>query len=47
MEMLEDCNKYTNAITDKGERFTTESLFIVLILEQEKMIKELIAKLTF
>ncbi|MGA9843128.1 MAG: hypothetical protein WBP64_21330 [Nitrososphaeraceae archaeon] len=47
MEMLEDCNKYTNAITDKGEPFTTESLFIVLILEQEKMIKELIAKLTF
>lgn len=46
MEMLEGCNKYTNAITDKGEPFTTESLFIVLILEQEKMIKELIAKLT-
>lgn len=46
MEMIEHSNKYADAIHAKGEPFTTESLFIVLILEQQKMIKELITKLS-
>jgi phage shock protein A len=46
MEMIEDNNKYTDAINAKGEPFTTESLFIALILEQQKMIKDLITKLS-
>lgn len=46
MKMIEDCNKYADAINAKGEPFTTESLFIALILEQQKMIKELIAQIS-
>ncbi len=46
MEMIEDCNKYGDAINAKGELFTTESLFIALIMEQQKMIKELIAQIS-
>ena len=44
MTMMEDCNKYANVIKAKGDPFTKESLFIALILEQQKMIKELITK---
>jgi hypothetical protein len=46
MIMIEDCNKYIEAIKAKGEPFTTESLFIALILEQQKMIKKLIAQIS-
>ena len=46
MEMIEEINKYVDAINAKGEPFMTESLFIALILEQQKMIKELITKLS-
>jgi hypothetical protein len=46
MEMIEYNDKYTDAINAKGEPFTTESLFIALILEQQKMIKALITKLS-
>lgn len=46
IEMIEDCNKYADAIRAKGEPFTTESLFIALILEQQKMIKKLIAQIS-
>ncbi len=46
MEMIEEINKYVDAINAKGEPFMTESLFIALILEQQKMIKELIMKLS-
>jgi hypothetical protein len=44
--MLNDCKKeYTNSANAKGETFTTESLFMTLIFEQQKMINELITKL--
>lgn len=46
IEMIKDCNKYTDAIRAKGEPFTAESLFIALILEQQKMIKKLITKIS-
>ena len=39
MEMIEYKDKYTDAINAKGESFTTESLFIALILEQQKRLK--------
>ena len=34
VEMIEGCDKYADAINAKGEPFTTESLFIALIMEQ-------------
>jgi len=46
MTMIEDCNKYANAIEAKGDPFTTESLFIALIQEQQKMVKELIVQIS-
>ena len=46
MTMIEDCNKYANAINAKGELFATESLFIALLLEQQKMIIKLIAQIS-
>jgi hypothetical protein len=42
----DDCNKYANAINAKGELFATESLFIALLLEQQKMIIKLIAQIS-
>jgi hypothetical protein len=39
MEMIEGCNKYTDSITARRKPFTTESPFVTLILEQQKMIK--------
>jgi hypothetical protein len=32
-------------MNNKGENFSAESLFLILILEQQKMINELIVKL--
>jgi hypothetical protein len=46
MEMIKGCNKYADVINAKGELYTTESLFITLILEQQKMIKGLIAQIS-
>jgi hypothetical protein len=46
VKMIECCNKYADAINVKGEPSTTESVFIALILEQQKMIKELIAQIS-
>jgi hypothetical protein len=46
MKMIEDCNNYTDVINTKGELYTTELLFITLILEHQKMIKELIAQIS-
>jgi hypothetical protein len=47
-EMLEKCRRseYFNCVNAKGENFAAESLFLILILEQQKMIKELVAKLS-
>jgi hypothetical protein len=46
-EMLDKCKKkdYVDCAANKGENFSTEALFLVLIFEQQKMINELIRKL--
>jgi hypothetical protein len=45
-EMLDKCrkNEYIDCVKSKGENFSVESLFLILILEQQKMIKELIGQ---
>lgn len=45
-EMLDKCrkNEYIDCVKSKGENFSAESLFLILILEQQKMIKELIGQ---
>ena len=48
-KMLSECshNKdYVAAVSSKGENYSAESLFILLILQQQKMINELIAKVS-
>ena len=46
-KMLNECSKkeYAECMNAKGENFSAESLFLTLILQQQKMINELIAKL--
>lgn len=43
-EMLDKCRKseYFECVNAKGENFSAESLFLILIFEQQKMIIELI-----
>jgi hypothetical protein len=38
-------SEHVSCINDKGENFSAESLFLLLILQQQKMINELVAKL--
>ena len=48
-KMLSECshNKdYIAAVSSKGENYSAESLFMLLILQQQKMINELIAKVS-
>jgi hypothetical protein len=45
-EMLNECRKYGDAAIAKGDNYSTESLFMVLILQQQKMINQLIKKLS-
>jgi hypothetical protein len=48
-KMLSECREnedYIKATNSKDEYFSAESLFMVLILQQQKMINELIAKVT-
>jgi hypothetical protein len=47
-KMLSKCRKreYTDCVNGKGENFSAEALFLILIFEQQKMISELIAKLS-
>jgi hypothetical protein len=48
-KMATECqenNDYVRAASSKREAFTAESLFMILILQQQKMIKQLIAKLS-
>jgi hypothetical protein len=45
--MLSECREnedYARAASSKNEYFSAESLFMMLILQQQKMIDELIAK---
>jgi hypothetical protein len=47
--MLSECREkedYARAVNSKDEFFSAESLFMVLILQQQKTIKELIAKIS-
>jgi len=44
--MLNECRKYGDAAIAKGDNYSTESLFMVLILQQQKMINQLIKKLS-
>jgi hypothetical protein len=46
-KMLGECKKlgYSECASAKGENSSAESLFLILILQQQKMINELIAKL--
>ena len=47
-KMLNRCRKseYVSCVKVRGENFSAEALFLFLILEQQKMINELIAKLS-
>jgi hypothetical protein len=47
-EMLDRCKKteYVDCAPAKGEIFSTEALVLALIFEQQKMINELIRKLS-
>src|SRR5919201_1373118 len=48
-KMLSECvenEDYIKDVSSKDEFFSAESLFMVLILQQQKMINELIAKVT-
>ena len=47
-KMLSKCRKseYVSCVNAKGENFSAEALFLILILEQQKMINELIVKLS-
>ena len=50
-QMLSEClqadeEQYRNAVNSKGENYSTEPLFIALIFQQQKMISQLIAKLS-
>ena len=44
-EMLDECRKYGDAAIAKGDNYSTESLFMALVLQQQKMINQLINKL--
>ena len=48
-KMLEECQKqgeFAKAVNSKGESFAAESLFMALILQQQRMINLLINKLS-
>jgi hypothetical protein len=47
-KMLSGCQaeEYTKAVNSKGENYSIESLFRALILQQQKMINQLIATLS-
>jgi len=45
-QMLSECKKkeYFDCVNSKGKALSAESFFLILILEQQKMINDLIAK---
>ena len=45
-ECLTEEQEYVKAVNTKGENYSTESLFMALIFQQQKMDSELIAKLS-
>jgi hypothetical protein len=44
-KMLSNKEEYADCMSARGENFSTEALFMILIYEQQKMINELIARL--
>ena len=47
--MLSECGQnkdYIRAVSSKGEYYSAESLLMLLVLQQQKMINELIAKVS-
>ena len=44
-EYLENEEEYASAFKTKGSEYSTESLFMALIFQQQKMINELIKKI--
>lgn len=46
-KMLSECKKeeYVNCVNSKVNNFSAETLFLILIFEQQKMINELMSKL--
>jgi hypothetical protein len=44
-KMLSNKEEYADCMSAKGENFSTEVLFMILIFEQQKMINELITRL--
>jgi hypothetical protein len=46
-QMLDRCKKkdYADCAANKGENFSAEALFLILLFEQQKIINELIRKL--
>jgi len=44
--MLSEAREYSRAVTAKGEPYQAESLFMALILHQQKMIHQLIDKIS-
>ena len=48
-KMLSECGRnkdYIKAVSSKGEYYSAESLFMLLVLQEQKMINELIAKVS-
>jgi hypothetical protein len=48
-EMLFECGQnkdYIRGVISKGENYSSESLFMLLVLQQQKMINELIDRLS-
>jgi hypothetical protein len=45
-KMLSECKENAKAASSKDEYLSAESLFMVLILEQQKMINELITRIS-
>jgi hypothetical protein len=45
-KMLSDKGEYAGCVAAKGKICSNEALFMILILEQQKMINDLIARLT-
>ena len=45
-QMLDKCrkSKYFKCVNAKGENYSAESLFLILILEQQKMINDLLER---
>ena len=43
--MLNECQKYGDAAIAKDDNYSTESLFMALLLQQQKMINQPINKL--